>query len=240
VEPVVVAAAEESSAPPQPVPATAVEEGQMAVEATTPQAALEPPAEAGPGGADVVVVSNEDSVPPPPTGDHDVVMTSVPKPTPAARVPEPSPASEVVAPSSVAEVPEPSPTAEVLEPSQDARVVWTSSAVGAVTVEEVMELATSRYIDLPGVGIVDLDAPELPSKVLDVTTERMFAEPSILEMIVSVSRALHHYDRASGFALPAASGAAEAVSEASAAGTESVADASMPPPTSEGQEASLS
>jgi hypothetical protein len=30
--------------------------------------------------------------------------------------------------------------------------------MGAVTVEEMMELATSRYIDFPGVGIVDLDA----------------------------------------------------------------------------------
>jgi RNA polymerase-interacting CarD/CdnL/TRCF family regulator len=41
----------------------------------------------------------------------------------------------------------------------------------------------------PGIGIVDLDAPELPShdrKMLEVATERMFAEPSILETIVSL------------------------------------------------------
>jgi hypothetical protein len=105
-------------------------------------------------------------------------------------------------PSPTAEVPEPSPTAEVLEPSPAAGAAETSSAVGAVTVEEVMELATSRYIDFPGVGIIDLEAPHLPSKVLDVTTERMFAEPSILEMIVSVSQVLHQYEHAGGFAPP--------------------------------------
>jgi hypothetical protein len=51
-----------------------------------------------------------------------------------------------------------------------------------VTVEEVMVLATGRYIDFPGVGIVDLDAPELPSndrEMLEVATEWMFTEPSI-------------------------------------------------------------
>jgi hypothetical protein len=109
-------------------------------------------------------------------------MTSMPEPTPAVRALEPSP---------VAEVPEPSPVVGAAE---------TSLAMGVVTVEEVMELATSRYIDFPGVGIVDLDAPELPSKVLEVATERMFAEPTILETIASVSWALHQYERADGFA----------------------------------------
>jgi hypothetical protein len=56
-------------------------------------------------------------------------------------------------------------------------VAETSSATGAVTVEEVMEMATSWYIDFPGIGIVDLEAPELPSKALDAAEERMFAEP---------------------------------------------------------------
>jgi hypothetical protein len=93
---------------------------------------------------------DEDSAPPPPVGDHDVEITSASVPAPAAEVVDPSPA---------AEVPEPSPAAEVAE---------TSSAAGAVTVEEVMEMVTSRYIDFPGVGIVDLEAPELPSKALDV------------------------------------------------------------------------
>jgi hypothetical protein len=62
--------------------------------------------------------------------------------------------------------------------------------MGAVTVEEVMELAMSRYIDFPDVGVIDLEAPQLPEKVLDVATEPMFAEPSIMETIASVSQVL--------------------------------------------------
>jgi hypothetical protein len=111
--------------------------------------------------------------------------------------------------------------------------------VGAVTVEEVMELATSRYIDFLGVGFIDLEAPQLPGKVLDVVTERMFAEPSILETIASILQALHQYERAGGFSSSSALEVAEMVLEESTAGTESVADASVSPPTSEGQEASL-
>jgi hypothetical protein len=74
-----------------------------------------------------------------------------------------------------------------------------------------MELATSRYIYFHGVGIVDHDAPELPSKVLEEVTEQMFTEPSILETIASVLRALHQYERADGFAPSTAPKAAEAV-----------------------------
>jgi hypothetical protein len=99
-----------------------------------------------------------------------------------------------------------------------------------------MELATCRYIDFPSIGVIDLEATHLPEKVLDVETKRMFAEPSIMEMIASVSKALHEHKLAGGFALPAAS---EAVPEGSAAGTESSADAPTPPPTSERREAPL-
>jgi hypothetical protein len=112
--------------------------------------------------------------------------------------------------------------------------------VGAVIVEEVMELATSRYIDFPGVGVIDLEAPQFPEKMLDVATERMFAEPSIMEMIVSVSQVLQQYERAGGFAHSAEPEAVETIPEEPAAAMEPVADASVPPPpTSEGQEASL-
>jgi hypothetical protein len=34
-----------------------------------------------------------------------------------------------------------------------------------------MELATSRYIDFPRVGIIDLQAPRFLEKVLEVATE---------------------------------------------------------------------
>jgi hypothetical protein len=95
-----------------------------------------------------------------------------------------------------------------------------------MTAEEALELATCRYVDFPGIRVVDLDAPELPSndeEMLEVARERMFAEPSHLETIASVSWVLHQYERTGGFAPPAASEAAEEVPEESAAGTESVA-----------------
>jgi hypothetical protein len=117
-------------------------------------------------------------------------MTMVSKPTPAVVTTHASLAAVVLEPSPAAEVPDPSPTAEVLVPSPAAGAAETSSAAGAVTVEEVMELATSWYIDFPSFGVIDLEAPQLPGKVLDIATERMFAEPSILETIVSVSQAL--------------------------------------------------
>jgi hypothetical protein len=47
------------------------------------------------------------------------------------------------------EVQGPPPTAEVAESSL-ARV--------SLTVEEMMDLETCQYIDLPGVGIIDLEA----------------------------------------------------------------------------------
>jgi hypothetical protein len=69
------------------------------VETTAPQAALDPLAGAGPGGADVVVVLDEDLSLPPREGDHDVVMTSTPEPSPVAEVVDPSPTAEVPEPS---------------------------------------------------------------------------------------------------------------------------------------------
>jgi hypothetical protein len=215
-EPVVVVAVEEPSAPPPLVAVVVVEEGWTTVETTASQAALAPPVGAGSGSAAMVVVSSdEDTTPPLLAGDHDVAMLSAPEPSPAA------------------EVPKPSPTAGAVE---------TSSVAGTVIVEEVMELATCRFIDFPSIGIIDLDAPELPSndrEMLKVATERMFVEPSILEKIALVPRVLHQYEHAGGFAPSAVPEAVEAVPEEPAAGTESVAVVSAPPPTSEGQEASL-
>jgi hypothetical protein len=78
-------------------------------------------------------------------------------------------------------------------------VAETSSTRGAITVEEVMELVTCRYIDFPGVGVINLEAPQLPEKVLEVATERMFAELTIMEAIVSISKVSHEYERAGGF-----------------------------------------
>jgi hypothetical protein len=144
-----------------------------------------------------------------------------------------------VGPLLAVEVSEPSSVAEVLGPFPSAEVVETSSARGAVTVEEVMELATCRYIDFPSIRIIDLEAPQLPEKVQEVATRRMFAELSIMETIMSVSKVLHEYERASGFAATAAAEEVDAALEAPMAGMEPVAVASAPPPTSESREASL-
>jgi hypothetical protein len=157
-------------------------------------------------------------------------MTPASEPTPAAAVADPSPAVEVS---------EPSPFVEILEPSPAAGAVGTSSAIDAVTVEEVMELATCRYIDFPGVEVIDLEAPQLLEKVLEVVTERMFTEPSIMDTIASVSKALQEYERASGFAPTAAVEATDATLKAPASNMEPTADASAPPPASESREASL-
>jgi hypothetical protein len=75
--------------------------------------------------------------------------------------------------------------------------------------------------------------------VLEVVTERMFAEPSIMETIMSVSMVLHEYERAGGFAPPTVSEAAKVVPEESATDMEPVAVASAPPSTSEGAKALL-
>jgi hypothetical protein len=73
-----------------------------------------------------------------------------------------------------------------------------------------MELATCRYMDFPGVGVIDLEVPQLLEKVYEVAAERMFNKPTIMETIESVSKALHEYERAGGFA-PAVAADAEDV-----------------------------
>jgi hypothetical protein len=125
-----------------------------------------------------MVPSDEDSVSPLSARGHDVVMSSAPERSPAVEVPVPSLAAGAVEPSSVA---------------------------GTVTIEEVRELVTRQYVDFPGIRVFDLDVPELPSndrEMLEVATERMFTEPSILVTIASVSRALHQYERVGSFSPP--------------------------------------
>jgi hypothetical protein len=105
-----------------------------------------------------------------------------------------------------------------------------------------MDLATRSYVDFPGIEIVDLDAPELPSndrEMLEVATKWMFAELSIVETNALVTLALRQYEGAGGSVPPAMPEAAKAVPEESAASTESAAIVPAPPPTREVQEASL-
>jgi hypothetical protein len=145
----------------------------------------------------------------------------------------------VADPSPVVEVSEHSLAVEMLEPPPAAGAVGSSSAINAVTVEEVMGLATCRYIDFPGVGVIDLEAPQLSENVLEVATERMFIEPSIMDTIASVSKALREYERVGGFAPVVAAEATDVALEAPAASMEPTADASVPPLASERQEVSL-
>jgi hypothetical protein len=116
-------------------------------------------------------------------------------------------------------------------------VAETSSARGALIAEEVMELATCWYIDFPGVGVIDLEAPQLLEKVLEVVMERMFTKSMIIETIASVSKALKEYERADGFGPAVAAEAADAALEAPA--VEPIVDAPVPPPAVESHEASL-
>jgi hypothetical protein len=80
-----------------------------------------------------------------------------------------------------------------------------SPAAGATSVEDVMDLAACRYVDFPSIGTINLNAPELPRndrEMLEVATERMFAELSILDTITSVASALRQYEGAGGSAPP--------------------------------------
>jgi hypothetical protein len=131
--------------------------------------------------------------------------------------------------------PEPIPTA----PPATAEVVESSLARDAITVEEVKELVTCRYIDFPGVGVIDLEAPQLPEKVLEVATERMFTVPLIIDTIASVSKALQEYKHAGGFAPAVAAEVTDATLEVPGVSMEPTANAPAPPPASESREASL-
>jgi hypothetical protein len=59
---------------------------------------------------------------------------------------------------------------------------------------------------LPGVRVIDLEAPQLPEKEYDAAAKWRSNEPTIMETIASVSKALQEYERADGFATAAAEG----------------------------------
>jgi hypothetical protein len=89
-----------------------------------------------------------------------------------------------------------------------------SMAAGAATVEGAADLSSCQYVDFPGIGNIDLDAAELPSndrEILEVVTEQMFADPSILDAIASVASGLRQDEGAGGSAPPAAPKAAKGV-----------------------------
>jgi hypothetical protein len=117
-----------------------------------------------------------------------------------------------------------------------------STAAGVASIEGVTDLSSSQYVDSPSIRTIDLDATELLSndrEILEVATEQMFTDPSILDTIASVASALLQDEGAGGSAPPAASEVAEGGLEESAVGMESVVIASPPTPAREGTGASL-
>jgi hypothetical protein len=136
--PSVVAEMSAATAPPPPAPAATVEEGEAATEVTITYAALEAPSEAGPSVEEVVVVLDEDATPPPMSERHDAATVLVLEPAQVPAVTSLLPAMEV---------PTPPPTVEVQGPPPTAEVAKSSSARVSLTVEEMMDLETCRYID---------------------------------------------------------------------------------------------
>jgi hypothetical protein len=102
----------------------------------------------------------------------------------------------------------------------------------------MMDLETCGYIDFPGVGVIDLEAPQLPEKEYEVAMERRSNEPMIMETIASVSKALQEYERAGGFASATATDAEDVALAVPAARVEPTKYASAPPHVDEGREAS--
>jgi hypothetical protein len=75
--------------------------------------------------------------------------------------------------------------------------------------------------------------------VYEVASERMFNEPTIMEMIASVSKALQEYECAGGFAPAIAPEATDVVLEAPATHVEPTVDTSVPPPAIKSRDMSL-
>jgi hypothetical protein len=72
----------------------------------------------------------------------------------------------------------PSPAVGVQGPLSTVEVAKSSSARVSLTVEEMMDLETCRYIDFPSVRVIDLEAPQLPEKEYEVAAERTSNEPT--------------------------------------------------------------
>jgi hypothetical protein len=145
--PAAATAAEALITPPPPVPVTGVKEVGTIAEALAPQAIMGASDTAGPSGEDVVAAMDEGLAAPLSSESRDVVIPLVPGAMQAEVTTSSLPAVKVPGPSPAAEASGPPPTAEVAK---------TSSDQITLTAEEVMDLATCRYIDFPGVGLIDL------------------------------------------------------------------------------------
>jgi hypothetical protein len=101
-----------------------------------------------------------------------------------------------------------------------------SAVVTATSIEGAANTSMSRYLDFPGIGIIDLDAIELPSndrEILEAVTEWVFADPPLLNAIASDPPVPRQDGDAGGSAPSAAPEVAEGLLGESTAGTESAA-----------------
>jgi hypothetical protein len=187
----VVAEMRTPTTPPPPAPAAIVKEGEAATEATATRVALEAPSGAGSSVEGAVMVLDEEEAPPPVSERHGAAMVLALELVQVLAATSHLPAVEV---------PVPPPTMEVQGSPLTAEVAESSSASVSLTVEEMMDLETSQYFNLPGVGVIDLEAPQLSEKEYGVEAERRSNEPTIMETIASVSKGLQEYERAGGFA----------------------------------------
>jgi hypothetical protein len=167
--------------PPPPVPVIGVEEVGTIVEASATRAVMGVSDTTGPGGDDAVVAMDESLAAPMSSESRDVVIPSASGEMQVAVATSSLPAVKVPGPSPAVEASGPPPTAEVAE---------TSSDQITLTAEEVMELATCRYIDFPGIGVIDLEGPQYLEKGYEAAEERMSNAPTIRETLASVSKVL--------------------------------------------------
>jgi hypothetical protein len=126
--------------------------------------------------------------------------------------------------------PLPPPTGErdaAVPVAPKASVARTAPSIGGAE-----DMSMSRYLTILGIGIIDLDATKLPSndrEILKAVTDRVFADPSLLDAIVSGPPAPHQDGDAGGSTSFASPEAAEGVLGESAADTKSTAIAPPAP-----------
>jgi hypothetical protein len=175
------------------------------------------------------MVLDEDVAPPPMSERHGAVVVLTLESAQVPAVTSHLPAVEVLVPPLTMEVQGPPSTEEVAE---------SSSARVSLTVEEMMDLETCQYIDLPGVGVIDLEVPQLPEKEYDAAEERRSNVPTIMETIASVSKEMQEYELAGGFAPAVVEDTEDVALAAPAARVEPTEDVSVPSHVDEGREAS--
>jgi hypothetical protein len=90
----------------------------------------------------------------------------------------------------------------------------TSTVGTALSIGGAKDMLLSRYLTIPCIGVIDLDATELPindQEILEAVTDRVFTHPSLLDAIMSGPLAPRQDGDASGSASSTAQEAVEGV-----------------------------